>query len=121
MIYAEEEIKFVTCDFDLDPEVQPRLPTECQNLDALTRESLTREAESFKAFNEKLLEYEKSFNKDTEEDIYKDWEFRAKLYGEAELNSCHNNTDILEEYLDCLKEKREVMVLEIEKKMTNNN
>uniref|UniRef100_A0A023EFW3 Putative secreted protein n=1 Tax=Aedes albopictus TaxID=7160 RepID=A0A023EFW3_AEDAL len=113
--------EFVTCDFDLGSEVEPRLPVECRNLDEPTRAALLQEAESFKVFNEKLTEYESSQGLDTEEVLYKDWEFRAELYGNAELNLCQNTTEILVEYLDCLVEKRALMVLEIEEKIANGS
>lgn len=113
--------EFVTCDFDLGSEVEPSLPEECKNVDDSTRAALLQEAESFKVFHAKLSEYEASVGQDTEDEIYKDWEFRAELYGNAELNLCQNTTEVLVEYLDCLIEKRAQMVLEIENKMEHGS
>lgn len=110
---------FVTCDIDLEDSALVQLPNECKNLDEATREALLQETESFKRFNAKLMEYEKSFNADTEDTIYKDWEFRAELYGNAELDLCQNSTEILQDYLECTMEKREQMILEIDQKMAS--
>lgn len=117
---AQSDAKgFVTCDLDLEESALSQLPKECKNLDDPTREALLKETESFKRFNAKLMEYEKSFNADTEDSIYKDWEFRAELYGNAELHLCQNSTEILQDYLECMMEKRAQMILEIDQKMAS--
>lgn len=114
-----DENKFVTCDLDLEEAALAKLPDECKNLDAPTREALLKETESFKRFNAKLMDYERSFNADTEDSIYKDWEFRAELYGNTELHLCQNSTEVLQDYLECMVEKREQMILEIDEKMAS--
>ncbi|XP_058839916.1 uncharacterized protein LOC131695437 isoform X2 [Topomyia yanbarensis] len=102
--------KFVTCDFDLGVEVLPYLPEECHNLDEITKTLLTREAESFKQFHDRLTDHESRAGLDTEDNIHKDWAFREKLYGKAEPYLCRNDTETLQDYAACMIDKRADMV-----------
>lgn len=112
---------FVTCDLDLKENAIARLPNECKNLDDPTREALLKEAQSFERFNAKLMEYERSFNADTEDTVYKAWEFRAELYENAELHLCQNTTEVLQDYLECMMEKRTLMIHEIDEKIASRH
>lgn len=126
MINAQKD-DFVMCDLDVDlqldenPDNIKYLPEECQNLTKEEKELLTMEAENFKSFYEKLTKYESGLGLDSDEEIYKDWDFRDELYTNAEIHLCRNSTEILQEYVDCMVDKRNVMMEKIDEKIAANS
>uniref|UniRef100_A0A1Q3FMV7 Putative conserved secreted protein n=1 Tax=Culex tarsalis TaxID=7177 RepID=A0A1Q3FMV7_CULTA len=122
---ADPEVKpkFITCDFDVDlhldknPNNIKYLPEECRNLNDADKALLMQEALNFKQFNTKLQSYEKGLGLDTDDSIYKDWDFRDELYANASLHLCGNGTVTLEEYVGCMMEKRDEMVEKIDERI----
>ncbi|XP_039443672.1 uncharacterized protein LOC120423817 [Culex pipiens pallens] len=119
----EVKPKFLTCDFDVNlsldknPDNAKYLPEECQNLNDIDKALLMEEALNFEKFNSKLQNYEKGLGLDTEDEIYKDWDFRDELYADASLHLCGNSSVKLEEYVGCLMEKRDQMVEKINERI----
>ncbi|XP_058123052.1 uncharacterized protein LOC131264803 [Anopheles coustani] len=108
---------FVECDLDLDdPAILKQLPEECQNVDEASRVLFLKETESFKEFHRKLSAYEASKGLDTVDAIYMDMDFRRELYTYAGLHECMDIKDSLEEYVQCLLEKRAQMITSIDAK-----
>uniref|UniRef100_A0A182NZ00 Uncharacterized protein n=1 Tax=Anopheles dirus TaxID=7168 RepID=A0A182NZ00_9DIPT len=106
---------FVECDLDLeDPNILSRLPAECQNVDEPTKALMLDEAESFKVFHAKLLDYEaiqRPANDNTTPEHHMDMDFRRELYETADLQACNSESnESVEQYLRCLMDKRANMV-----------
>uniref|UniRef100_A0A182QMR5 Uncharacterized protein n=1 Tax=Anopheles farauti TaxID=69004 RepID=A0A182QMR5_9DIPT len=105
---------FVECDLDLeDPTILKRLPEECQDVDEPTKVLMLKEAESFRVFQAKLLNYEATHRPTDENattDLYMDMDFRRVLYETADLQACLTVNESVEKYLQCLMDKRAKMV-----------
>ncbi|XP_053675292.1 uncharacterized protein LOC128725563 [Anopheles nili] len=100
--------EFVECDLDLnDSAILSKLPEECQGLNDTIKALMLEEAASFKEFHQKLLSYEAA---NDEEFIHTDMDFRNQLYLEADLYTCRSIKDSIDQFLQCLIEKRRKMV-----------
>lgn len=114
----------VTCDFDLVDEniaILAQLPEACQEAaqDPVLWEAMRIESIKFKQFMTDLenKEIENGYEVDEEDETSripkKDWELRSKIYTDAELHMCREESEDENAFIECLSRKRDLMTAAI--------